>query len=187
MTTLPRHPITVAVSSSDWIPALHSASALFQHHHWRLLDSTPKMQSNRKSLKELLTSAKPEINSCIQKQSPNLYKLFHMLGFGIQLANPRPTSLKRSHFCYSLCTSTHYSCKLTSGRLAMFSNCKSFEIWFLEHVCSSRQGFWPSRGSLGDCEPLVFHTRNVNQRLITGPPNGPVLFCWLVSVVCRRL
>ena len=22
---------------------------------------------------------------------------------------------------------------------------------------------------------------------ITGPPNGPVLFCWLVSVVCRRL
>jgi len=32
-------------------------------------------------------------------------------------------------------------------------------------------------------------TKAKDKTLITGPPNGPVLFCWLLSVVvvCRRL
>ena len=32
----------------------------------------------------------------------------------------------------------------------------------------------------------AYHLAAVREILITGPPNGPVLFCSLASVVCRR-
>jgi len=99
-------------------------------------------------------------------------------------ANPRPNAVLTVFIItavYFMYTSSSYYSRTNS---TMRRNCRVLKIKFWSNL-RNLKGFLPgdlSRNSLTKIEK-----KYCAGFFITGPPNGPVLFCWLASVVVCRL